>query len=125
MQVGRPNCRTLTFTVPAPAGEYAPEILYLCRDNQPLSGLDCVDQLRLLVRELPATAEVEIDLRKPGGGDPTLDASWNLDIGIASIAAVGLTALLEYAGWPGVRIRVKSGGTGGNAVCDVSWIATS
>jgi hypothetical protein len=125
MQLGRPNSRTKTFVVPGGAGEYAPETLLLNIDNDVKSGLDCVDKLRVLVRTLPATAEVEIDLKKPGGGDPTLDSSWNLDIGIASITALGLSALLEYAGWPGIRIRVKSGGTGGNAVVDASWIATS
>lgn len=122
---GRPNSRSVTFTVPAGSGEYAPEVLYLAPTNDPKSGLDCVERLRALVRSLPASAEIEIDLRKPGGGDPTLDASWNLDVGVASIAAIGLTALLEYAGWPGVRVRARSGGTGGTAVVDVSWIASS
>jgi len=125
MMRGRPNSRTVTFAVPAGNGDYAPEVLYLAPTNDPKSGLDCVEQVRALVRSLPTSAEVEIDLRKPGGGDPTLDASWNLDIGITSIAAAGLTALLEYAGWPGVRIRVKSGGTAGSAVVDASWIASS
>jgi hypothetical protein len=125
MQVGRPNSRTLTFVVPAGAGAYAPEVLLLNASNEVKGGLDCVDRLRVLARTLPATAEVEIDLKKPGGGDPSLDSSWNLDIGVASITAIGLSALLEYAGWPGIRIRVKSGGTGGNAVVDASWIATS
>lgn len=121
---GRPNNRSVTFTVPLAAEAYAPEVLYLSPSNNPLEGLDYVDQLRVLVRSLPAACEIQIDLKKPGSGDPTLDASWNLDVGVAALVAAGLAALLEYAGWPGVRIRAKSGGTAGAAIVDASWIST-
>lgn len=125
MQQGRPNMRTRTFVVPAGAGDYAPEVLYLGPENDPKGGLDAVDEIQGLIRSLPATAVLEIDLKKPGGGDPSLDASWNLNVSAFAAAAAGPFGLLKLAGWQGVRFRAKSGGTGGNLVLDLSWIAKS
>lgn len=117
-----PHIRSQTFTVPAGAGAYAPEVLYCALDNDPRKGLDCVERLRAFVRSVPATATVEIDLLKPANADPRLDASWNLGAG-ASALPQGLTALLELAGWLGVRIRVVSGGTAGQATVDAAWLS--
>jgi hypothetical protein len=122
MMQGRRNSASITFAVPAGAGQYAPEVLYLVLENEPKKGLDLVDRLRAVVRTLTATAEIEVDLMRPGSSDWTLDASWNLDV--VSYTTAGLKDLLELAGFK-VRIRAKSGGTGGNTVLDVSWQAAS
>jgi hypothetical protein len=124
MMTGRPNNRSITFAIPAGAGDYAPEVLYLAPSNDPKSGLDCVDEVQGFVRSLPADATIEMDLLKPGGtGDPTVDTSWNLDASSDPANATGPFGLLKLGGWKGVRFRGKSGGTGGNSVLDLSWVA--
>jgi hypothetical protein len=123
MRVGSGYAR-VTFVVPATGGNYAPETIITRQGDSGV--LDKVSMLAVYVESLPAAAEIEVDLLKPGE-DPALAASWLLDI--RTITAVGLVfwgASLEHswlnlAGWPGVRIRAKSGGTSGNSIVSVSW----
>ncbi len=126
MMRGRPNNRSVTFAVPATNGEYAPEVLVLALKNDYATGFDCVDEVQGFLRSLPAGAQLEMDLLKPGGtGDPALDGSWNLNAGADPATTTGPFGKLELAGWKGVRFRVRSGGTAGNAVLDCAWVATS
>lgn len=123
MRVGSGYAR-VTFAVPAGSGSYAPEEL-ITRQG-PSLVLDKVSRLAVYVESLPATAEIEVDLLKPGA-DPRLAASWILDS--QSLVAVGLVywgasaehAHLDLAGWPGIRLRAKSGGTAGDSIVSASW----
>lgn len=110
--------RTIAFTVPGGAGSYAPEILYCAQKNQAIATQppDEVGELQLFIASLPASAAVEVDLLSPGA---TMAGTWRTTA--QSYTANGLTAVLSLAGWRGVRIRVKSGGTGGTATIDASW----
>lgn len=103
-----------TFTVPAAAGAYASQEIHL-RQHQ--GSYDHVQALRVLVEDDPPTgAVVELDLLRAGGSPET-------DWVTATITynAKGLGALVELAGWRGVRVRAKSGGTAGNLPVSVSW----
>ena len=123
MRIGSGYARE-TFVVPAGAGSYAPEEI-ITRQGDSLV-LDKISKLAVYVESLPASAEIEVDLLKPGT-DPRLAASWILDS--QSLVAVGLVywgasaehSWLYLAGWPGVRIRAKSGGTAGDSIVSVSW----
>jgi hypothetical protein len=108
--------RTVAFVVPAGAGAYAPEILYLNRDNRVTTSPDEVGEMQLYIASLPASATVEVDLLAPGES-----FSGTLRTAAQTYTANGLTSVLSLAGWRGVRIRVKSGGTGGTATLDASW----
>ena len=55
---------------------------------------------------------------KPGG-DATAASDWL--VAVQSHNTVGLKSVLQLANWRGIRLRAKSGGTGGNAVVHVSW----
>ena len=115
MRVGSGYARE-TFAVPAGSGSYAPETIITRQGDS--NVCDKVDKLRVLVESLTATAEVELDLLKPGE-DPRLAASWFVDA--VSITAAGLATYEEFCGWPGVRIRAKSGGTAGSTIVSVAW----
>jgi hypothetical protein len=108
----------LTFTVPAGAGAYAPEVLYLNADNDKRTMPDVVGRLSLLLVNLIATVAIEVDLLKPGG-DPSNATHWRT--AMKSYNTAGLQALLELGNWIGVRIRAKSGGTAGVQEIDVAW----
>ncbi len=108
--------RTLDFAVPGGAGAYAPEVLYLNRDNLVTTGPDEVGEMQLLVAALPTSAIVEVDLCAPGSG-----FGGTVRTAVQTYNALGLTSVLSLAGWRGVRIRVKSGGTSGTATVDASW----
>lgn len=110
------------FNVPAGAGAYAPEVLYLNVDNDKRSIMDLVGRLSVLLVNLIATVAVEVDLLKPGA-DPSLPGSWRL--AMKSYNTLGIQALLELANWQGVRIRAKSGGTAGAQEIDAEWHRTA
>jgi hypothetical protein len=110
------------FTVPAGAGAYAPEVLYLNPDNQPGTMPDIIGRLSVNVISLPAGAQLELDLLKPGG-NPKNAGDWR--IAAKAFAAAGLAALVEIANIMGGRIRAKSGGTAGAAEADVAWQRTA
>ena len=106
-----------TFVIPAGAGDYAPGALY-CRTEQDVEGApDCVVALDVLVESLPATGDIEIEMLTVGG-DQSDDADW-LSAG-APIEAVGKTSY-TFAGWPGIRVRGQSGGTGGDSIVHIAW----
>ena len=110
--------RSISFTVGAVAGVYAAEVLYLNVDNDPRSLPDQVAELTLAIESLPAGAQLEIDVLKPGQ-QSNLDASYIL--GAKVYAITGLQTPLALSEWKGVRIRAKSGGTAGAAAAHVSW----
>jgi hypothetical protein len=129
--------RRLTFAVPVTSGQYAPEVLYCALANvataqsaggvvsEPRRGgmqfleapLDTVREISVMVESLVTASAVELDLLKPGG-DPTVAGDWIL--AAKSWAAVGLQLQL-LADWPGVRLRVKSGGTVGTTIVSAVW----
>lgn len=106
------------FTVPAGAGAYAPEVLYLNVDNDKRSMPDVVGRLTLILVNLIATVAIEVDTLKPGG-DPSNAAHWRT--AMKSYNTLGIQALLELANVVGIRIRAKSGGTGGAQEIDAHW----
>jgi len=108
--------RTGSFTVTASAGAYATEVLYMARSNVATAPPDEVGELQLYISALPASAVVEVDLLVPG---QSMGGTWRT--AAQTYNTVGLTSVLSLAGWRGVRIRVKSGGTGGTATIDASW----
>lgn len=110
----------LDCAVPAGAGSYAPEELYLNAENDKTHRLDEVHELTISVESLPATATIEIDLLKADGTlSPAAAANWLT--AQKTITVVGLAATISLSGWYGVRVRVKSGGTAGSCKLHVSW----
>jgi hypothetical protein len=76
-----------SFTVPATAGDYAPEIIYLRQDQT--SGLfDPVSQLSAFLEALPTAAVIDLDMLKPGGNGDTVVATLLQTIGTLAIDAV-------------------------------------
>ncbi len=113
----------VSFTVPAVGGSYAPEILYLAPDSlaEPTSkgGFDPIDVLSVLLEGTPpASAQVEVDLLV--GSDPSVAGDWVVNAATATLA--GLHDQLPLSGWRGVRLRCKSGGTGGTLGVSASWL---
>lgn len=107
----------VNFAVPAAAGQYAPEVLYIAQEQSPKALLDAILELRLLVESIPAGAEIEVDLLR-AGGDPRSAGDW---LGAAlSYNAAGLAAKEELAG-ARARVRAKSGGMAGDAVVNAYW----
>lgn len=109
-----------SFTVPAGAGAYAPEEIYLKlpESNVPAGLYDLVSQLRILIEALIATAVVEVWILRMGG-DPSSAGDW-FNSGISQNAA-GLSALIEMSSAAGIKLRAKSGGTAGNMPVTVFW----
>lgn len=113
--------RVRSFTVPAGAGTYAPEVLYLRQDND-RGTFDCLERIALFVASLPATATIEVDLLKVDAPNAALPASGDwLTPAVLTLSAVGYNATLAPAGWYGARVRAKSGGTAGTAVVHAAW----
>lgn len=110
----------LSFTVPAGAGAYAPEELFLkILDMTSAGGLySKIRTLRILVENLVATAVVEVWILRQGG-DPTNAAHWFFSG--TNVVAAGLSALIELAGVRGVKLRCKSGGTAGAQAVSAWW----
>jgi hypothetical protein len=99
----------LSFTVPVTSGNYAPEKLDL--------GGRAVLELSLLIEALPAGAALEVWFLRVSG-DPTNAAHYVLG---KSFNATGLQDMIPLASWPGVELRVKSGGASGTATVSVGW----
>lgn len=111
------------FVTPAPTGTYAPEIIYLNRDHLTAgvaapSDLAFVSELQVVIEALVVTSSFVVDLLKPGG-DPDTAGDWLLDM--ASYTALGLQVPEPFARWYGVRLRSKSGGTGGTSTASIRW----
>jgi len=116
-----------SFTVPAGAGSYAPEIVYTNMFNLATVSLDPFDRLVLLISSLPATCNIEVDLLKPGSDPNGGDTSYYL-AGSSAIAAITTTGYKGnilgtswFNGWCGARIRAKSGGSAGSAIVGILW----
>jgi hypothetical protein len=111
----------LAFTVPAGAGDYAPEVLYLAQENRADGGFHTVHELSTFIELLETDSVLEIDILKPGTemADIADDASWYL--AMASYTAADWQEILSFAHWYGVRIRCKSGGTAGTTTISSSW----
>jgi hypothetical protein len=105
------------FAVTAVAGAYAPGKI-LTRQDQTRGSADEVSELSVLIESLPAGAEVEVDLVKPGG-DPDVDADYVT--AVQTFNTTGLKSIIQVALWKGARVRVKSGGTAGSAAVSISW----
>lgn len=113
---GSHNRKTLAVT--ATPSEYSSTVLYLRGHDATGAAFDTIHELSVYVEQLPASAEVEVDLLR-AGGNPQEATHWLLDV--ASYTGTGLQTLLELAAWYGVRIRAKSGGTAGNVILSASW----
>jgi hypothetical protein len=114
----RKQNRAITFTVPATADEFAPEVLY-CGPTNNASNLDGVLDTCLVGRDMPADAAIVVEVLTPGA-DPSDDANWVSDgipWGVGSEAGGS-----NYAGLR-VRVRVKSGGTAGDGTVLMGWTA--
>ncbi len=116
MVVGR---NTVTFVVPAGAGSYAPEVLFLrVTGSQVGSMFDPVSEATVAVESLPAGAQIEVDILKPGGAEADAPG-WLTNQ--QTHTTIGLKQLLQLARIHGVRLRAKSGGTGGNSIVHCWW----
>lgn len=117
---GSHGTRYHEFTVPGSNDEYAEEVLYLEPDvDGGGDDLDIVDHLRVVVNSLPADADIELDILKPGE-DPELSASW--ETAVVTWSSEGLQDA-EHLVAAMCRIRAKSGGTSGTAAVTVGWEA--
>lgn len=117
----------VVFNVPAAAGTFAPEALYLKNVEQttPDGLMSWVYQLRVLVESLIATAVAEIQVL-PIGADPRSEAAWvpsGLTMNAVGLWPQGTNAQFAYemAGCRGVRLKVKSGGTAGPMPITAFW----
>jgi hypothetical protein len=109
--------------IPAGAASYAPEVIYLNRDYLSAgfgapSDLAYVSELQVVIETLIATSEIVVDLLLPGT-DPAVGANWLLDMYVFD--ALGVQEVTALSRWHGVRIRGKSGGTGGTGTTVVRW----
>lgn len=112
--------QAITAAVPATISTYAPEIGYVMQHPDPKGRYDEFDELEVYIDSLPASAELEIDLCRPGVAGPhEADADFLLDV--QSITALGFATLMVRKGWPGARIRAVSGGTAGDLVYYFTW----
>lgn len=107
---GNGSPQNFSFAVPAGAGSYAPEVFYFGLGAQP-SQLDAVDEARINVAALPATATLEIDILKA-------DGTWAT--AVDTCTTTGLQGLMAFGGLK-ARMRAKSGGTAGTASGTASW----
>lgn len=107
---GNTSPKAFSFAIPAGAGDYAPEVFYFGLGVE-ASQLDPVDEARINVAALPATATLEIDLLKN-------DGTW--DTAVDTCTTTGLQGLMAFGGLK-ARMRAKSGGTAGTASGTASW----
>lgn len=112
------HIKRFSFTVPAGAGSFAPEILYLNAESNIKALFDMVSEMTAFIEALTATVTLEVDLLKPGG-DPNVAGDWYT--AVRSWNAAGIQTLFQLARWYGVRVRAKSGGTAGTTILALSW----
>jgi len=110
----------MDFTVPGAADSYAPEVYYLGQDGTMLTDPDdgvlaTPLEVQANIITLPTDALIQFDILK-NGADKALEASW---VDGPQHAEVGLALPTAMSRWDGVRIRAKSGGTGGAAEAEV------
>lgn len=114
---GTTGSTRMSITVPATIDTYDDDdIIYIRRNALDNSIFSDVLEVVLMVHSLPAGAVVEIQVLKPGT-DPGTTANWFV---ADTVTAVGFqTPVTLFAS--GVRIRVKSGGTGGESEVSAFW----
>jgi hypothetical protein len=119
--------KQFSFTVPAGAGSYAPEILYTTATGALGATFDWFDRLIMIVAALAATSQVEVDLLRPGFDPAGGDASYYLAgaAGVAALTTVGYKGNVLgaglWTGWWGARVRCKSGGTAATTTIGAIW----
>lgn len=113
----------MDFTVPGTTDQYAPEVYYFTREGFQSSPspapLRAALEVQPAIEQLPTDAVLELDLLQPGG-DPTESGDWLL--AQAEWSAVGLGSPQALASWPGIRFRMKSGGTSGTGKAHFSAV---
>lgn len=110
-----------SFTVPAGAGDYDTAVYLEPATYASGSLVPIVDGVSVLVEAGVADAVVELWCLK-AEGDPTVDADYFFGRTILTSGAAGVGGLGTVdVNWPGIQIRVKSGGTTGTLT--VSGIA--
>lgn len=96
------------FTVPAEAGQLAPEVLTLARGT----STDAADAIygvqTLLTTDLPSKASVELWLLRVGGSSRK-----NSDFAFSGLATSARSGAWGLCAWDGAQIRVRSGGAPG------------
>ena len=106
-----------SFTVPAGAGSYAPEVIQFAGQTATDIGQLAIIALTPLIEATVATAVYEIWLLKVGA-DPTQAGNYfNSGLTITD-STQKLLSQVE-----GLQIRAKSGGTAGTAILN-AWAAT-
>lgn len=105
-----------SFTVPSASGSYAFERLTF---GEVASGQAHPIYLGITVSvdASVASSQVEIWLPKVGATTPYIDGNYRYSG--YSVAASGAVTV-RLAGYPGVQVRVKSGGTNGTATVSAS-----
>lgn len=121
MQNADEGSARVSFTVPAGAGAYAPEELFfkVLENDKPEGLYRKIRQLRLLIENLIATAVVEVWVLRHGG-NVNVAGDWFYSTLSHNLA--GVSALLELAGCTKVKLRAKSGGTGGAMAVSAFWV---
>jgi len=110
--IGSP--KGFSFTLAADTN-YAPEVFYFGSATAAADGeglLDYVDTARVFIRNLPASARLELDILAP-------DSTWETNVDAATVA--GLGALLALGG-ARARLRAKAGGSAGSLTGHANWI---
>jgi hypothetical protein len=100
-----------SFTVPATAGQYAPERLTLAAAAGTITP--AINAITAVAESAAANSVTEIWLPKSGAAVPPTDA----DFFVSAFSVTGASAdTFALAGVRGAQIRVRSGGTAGTTV---------
>ena len=110
-----------TFVVPATAGDYAPErITFGLPGVEPTTREEELQGITVALESGPANAVVELWLAKVGTRPDAAGAPEDGDYFYAGKALTSGYMTSSLAGYVGAQIRVKSGGTAGNAVVNAT-----
>ncbi len=104
---------SFTFTVPVTAATYAPEEILFCGRGAGSASLGLLG-IQALIEIGVATATLELWLLSPGK-DPTQAGSFIYSGVSISAAAASVLMTQVLTGWPGAKLRCKSGGTAATA----------
>lgn len=106
------------FVVPAGTGQFAPEIAYAnskdTAQNSPVSLVQVIAEGAGL-----AAANADLQLLRPGGV-PATDADW-VTYKSFTLAAGGCSDVFEVLKMA-VRLKLRSGGTGGTVTASLAWL---
>ena len=104
-----------SFTVPASAGTYAPEVITFARANTSTAPVSLVGLTAIVESNAATGATLEVWLLKING-----DPSASGDYFLSSLSLASGSATFPLASYPGVQLRAKSGGTSGAMVINAS-----